>query len=428
MDNTQNYEAVALINADEYVLTYRGRRAHTIARQSEEVIIQQWVNPHLFSDDCKQREDLYAYVSKNNPNLARLIAYDFQHGRYVYESFSCSLAQYNRFLEDGSPVWEQTWRDALLALSQLHNSYLNHGNLTVNSFYFRKDGQLKIVGIFPNFNDDFKYNIDAPPQGRSFLEKEFQKDIAALCSIFLSDPYRHLISQADQDDCAKLSKGELTLESALQLAEKRFTEITKSREEKDIKARKRALEEKENLEKQYRKGPGFVFVSIVCAFIVLGVIGVKYALDQANKENAPDLLSRTNPNSASNLNLELQQEADKKSREAVGDDGIRHTPEVLPGREIPAELTRAPVLSDEPEKKFFVGYVVKKLGTQIKVLNRNQQVSITFIIDDVDTQIRYADGTSRLLSDIRIGQEIEVEYEQGNEDENAYAHVIRLND
>ena len=66
--------------------------------------------------------------------------------------------------------------------------------------------------------------------------------------------------------------------------------------------------------------------------------------------------------------------------------------------------------------------------TKIKVLNKNKQVSLTFIIDDVDTQIRYADGTSRLLSDIRIGQEIEVEYELGNKDEKAYAHVIRLND
>ena len=427
MNNTQDFEAVALIHSDEYELIYRGRYARAIAGQSEDVLIQQWINPHLFTNDCKQREDLYAYVSKNNPNLARLIAYDFQCGRYVYETFSCSLAQYNRFLDDGSPVWAQTWRDALLALSQLHNSYLNHGNLTVNSFYFRKDGQLKIVGIFPNFNDDFKYNVEAPPEGRSFLEMQFQKDIAALCSIFLSEPYRHLIPQADQDDCAKLSKNEITLETALQHAEKRFSAVKKAREEKEVKARKRALEEKENLEKQYRRGPGFVFMSIFCFLIVLGVIGVKYAFDQANTENAPDFPAQNNPASVTNFQDELQQAADKKNHTTIGDDGIVHTPEVLPGREIPAELTRPPVLSDEPDKQIFVGFVTNIMGPHVIIFNKNKQASLSFLMD-TDTKIIYADGTSRRQSEIRVGQELEVEYEMGAQDENAYAHVIRLND
>ena len=429
MNKTQDYEAVALIYSDEYVLIYRGRRAHTLAGQSEEVLIQQWINPHLFTDDCKQREDLYAYVSKTSPNLARLIAFDFKSGRYVYESFSCSLAQYNRFLDDGSPVWEQTWRDALLALSQLHKSYWNHGNLNANSFYFRKDGQLKIAGIFPNFNDDFKYNLEAPPEGRSFLELQFQKDIAALCSIFLSEPYRHLIPQADQDDCAKLSKGEITLETALQHAEKRFGAIVKAREEKDVKARKRALQEKENLEKQYRKGPGFIFMSIFCILVVLGVIGVKHALDKANRENDSDinLPSKANPSSITNFTDELQREADNRKQQAYGDDGIVHTPNVLPGREIPAELARPPVLSDEPENQIFVGYVTSNTVPILDVFNKNKQEKISFYVDE-ETKIVYADGTARRQTEIRVGQEIEVEYEMGAKDEKAYAHVIRLND
>ena len=427
MNNTQDFEAVALIHSDEYELIYRGRYARSLAGQSEDVLIQQWINPHLFTEDCKQREDLYAYVSKNNSNLARLIAYDFQRGRYVYESFSCSLAQYNRFLDDGSPVWEQTWRDALAALYQLHSSYLNHGNLNAHSFFFRKDGQLKIVGIFPNFNDDFKYNVGDKPEGRSFLEQQFQKDIAALCSIFLSEPYRHLIPQADQDDCAKLSKGEITLETALQQAEKRFGAVVKAREEKDLQARKRALQEKEMLEKQYRKGPGFIFMSILCILVVLGVIGVKYAFDRANTENAPDFPAQNNPSSVTDFRDELQLEAEKKNREAIGDDGIVHTPEVLPGREIPAELTRPPVLSDAPDKQIFVGYVTSILGPHIVLFNKNKQESLSLLMD-TDTKIIYADGSSRRQSEIRVGQEIEVEYEQGNEDENAYAHVIRLND
>lgn len=427
MNNIQNYEAVALIYSDEYVLIYRGRRAHTLAGQSEEVLIQQWINPHLFSDDCKQREELYAYISKISPNLARLIESDFQHGRYIYESFSCSLAQYNRFLDDGSPVWEQTWRDALLSLSQLHNSYLNHGNLNANSFYFRKDGQLKIVGIFPNFNDDFKYNIESPPEGRSFLELQFKKDIAALCSIFLSEPYRHLIPQADQDDCAKLSKGEITLETALQHAEKRFSDIVKAREEKDVRARKRALEEKENLEKQYRKGPGFVFVSILCLLVVLGIVGGKYAIDKANKENDTKIPNHNNPASVTNLKDELQQAADKKNQEAYGDDGFVHTPDTLPGREISAELRRPPVLSEEPEIQTFVGYVTSNTVPIIDVFNKNKQEKISFYVDE-ETKIVYADGSKRRQTEIRVGQEIEVEYELGNKDEKAYAHVIRLND
>ena len=427
MNNTQDFEAVALIHSDEYVLIYRGRYARSLAGQSEDVLIQQWINPHLFTEDCKQREDLYAYVSKNNANLARLIAYDFQRGRYVYESFSCSLAQYNRFLDDGSPVWEQTWRDALAALSQLHSSYLNHGNLNTHSFYFRKDGQLKIVGIFPNFNDDFKYNVEAPPEGRSFLEQQFQKDIAALCSIFLSEPYRHLIPQADQDDCAKLSKGDITLETALQQAEKRFSAVVKAREEKDLQARKRALQEKELLEKQYRKGPGFIFMSILCILIILGVSGVKYAFDQANTENAPNFPVQNNPSSVTDFKDELQMEADKKSHGSIGDDGIVHTPEVLPGREIPAELTRPPVLADEPDKQIFVGYVTSILGPHIVIFNKNKQESLSLLMD-ADTKIIYADGSSRRQSEIRVGQEIEVEYELGAQDENAYAHVIRLQD
>ena len=181
------------------------------------------------------------------------------------------------------------------------------------------------------------------------------------------------------------------------------------------------------LEKQYRKGPGFIFMSILCILVVLGVIGVKYAFDRANTENAPDFPAQNNPSSVTDFRNELQLEAEKKNREAIGDDGIVHTPEVLPGREIPAELTRPPVLSDEPDKQIFVGYVTSILGPHIVLFNKNKQESLSLLMD-TDTKIIYADGSSRRQSEIRVGQEIEVEYELGNQDENAYAHVIRLQD
>lgn len=428
MITTKDYEAVSLIYSDEYELMYRGRRIHSLAGQSEEVLIIQWVNRYLFSEDCKQRQDVYAYISKDNSHLARLIAYDFQQGKYVFESFSCSLAQYNRFLDNGSPVWEQTWRDATKALLQLHNSYLNHGNLTPNSFFFKKDGQLKIVGIFPNFNDDFKYNLDAPrPEGRAFLELEFKKDVAALCNIFLSEPYRNLISQADQDDCAKLAKGELTLEEAAAKAEERFNKIAKIREEKDVQARRRAIEEKERMERQRHKGPGFVFTSLVCIMIVMGVIGIKYAIDKANSEKIPNIPTHNNPASITDLKHELQQESDKASRQNIGDDGLVHTPETLPGREIPAELTRPPVLAEEPEKLIFVGVATEIIGPKLDVFNKNKQEKMSFIMD-ADTKVVYADGSTKRQSEIRLHQEVEVEYELGRADEKAYAHVIRLQD
>ena len=84
-------------------------------------------------------------------------------------------------------------------------------------------------------------------------------------------------------------------------------------------------------------------------------------------------------------------------------------------------------MSDAPDKQIFVGYVTSILGPHIVLFNKNKQESLSLLMD-TDTKIIYADGSSRRQSEIRVGQEIEVEYELGNQDENAYAHVIRLQD
>ena len=441
-DALTDFEIVSLIDADEFGQLYRGRSftdektenrpsGNLIFRlEKQEYLIRQWTHPRLLDGNCRKRLELYWRLQKKSDYLAQIVAGDFAAGRWVYEPFVCSLANYSLFIESNSIYWRRAWHDACVGLSFLHENYLPHGRVRASEIYFSQDGRLKFGGVFPLFTDDSDRIPDknavlqSSQSASSFLKAEFNRDIQNLCQIFLRADIFENLPEEDQKDVQALNAKKMSLVKAAERVSIRFNEFQKIYLNQQEEREAQALIVKAQSAKRPRKGIG-VLVSFAGLLLIIGVLtGGKIFIDSII---APPTAT-TNPSQYTPGRKINQQEFKRSLDEQIKKDRIVSIEEQYKDKKPGPDLLSPPVLSDKPQTDVFVGKITSVRFQEIKVFNANLQKTITVFVDE-KSRLSNADGTPIKLELLTAGKELEIQYEKNSDSESkVYGASIVIRD